>query len=49
MFLFDITNSDLTFGFMSETADIFIFGLFLIILAIGLRWILKQEKGKKDH
>ena len=49
MFLFEVSDSNLIFGFMSETADIFVFGLLLIILAIGLRWILKQEKGKNDN
>ena len=46
MFLFEVADSNLIFGFMSETADIFVFGLLLIILAVGLRWIFKHEKGK---
>ncbi len=49
MFLFEVADSNLIFGFMSETADIFIFGLFLILLAVGLRWIFKYERRKSDN
>ncbi len=49
MFLFEVADSNLIFGFMSETTDIFVFGLLLILLAVGLRWVFKHEKQKTEN
>lgn len=42
MILLQMTNQNLLLGFMPESLGLLIFGIGLIGLTIGLRWILKQ-------
>ena len=49
MYLFEVVSFSFIFGFTPDTADIFIFGLLLVFLAVGLRWIFKHEKQKTDN
>lgn len=49
MFLFDANVFVFIFGYTPDTADIFIFGLLLVFLTIGLRWILNHNGRKTDN
>ena len=49
MFLFVVTIFSFIFGLTPDKADIFIFGLLLILLTVGLRWIFNHEKRKTDN
>lgn len=44
MFLLEITNQNLLLGGMPESLGLLIFGIGLISLTIGLRWILKHSE-----
>jgi hypothetical protein len=41
-FLFEVVNQNLLLGFIPESLGLFIFGIGLIVLAFGLRWLLKR-------
>ncbi|MEP6901732.1 MAG: hypothetical protein ABJA66_08280 [Actinomycetota bacterium] len=43
-FLFDVTNRILLLGFMPESLSLLIFGIGLIVLAIGLRRLMKRSE-----
>ena len=49
MYLFESASFSFIFGFTPDTADIFIFGLLLVFLTVGLRWIFDYEKRKTDN
>jgi hypothetical protein len=42
MILLEITNQNLLLGFMPESLGLLIFGIGLIGLTVGLRWMLKH-------
>jgi hypothetical protein len=49
--LIDPPNGNLFFGYMSETQVVLVSGVFLVILTVGIRWIMRKhesdaEKGK---
>ncbi len=45
-FLFDVASRNLLLGFVPESLGLLIFGVGLILLTVGLRWIIKRnEKG----
>lgn len=46
MFLFYVTNEGFILGLIPESLEILIFGVGLILLAIGLRWLMKR--GEKN-
>jgi hypothetical protein len=47
-FLFDLTNWNLILGFVPESLGLLVFGVGLILLAIGLRAILKRSAKNTD-
>ena len=40
--LFDVASQGLILGFVPESVGVLIFGLSLILFAIGLRWFMKR-------
>lgn len=49
MFLFEAVVFNLIFGFIPDTAGIFILGLVIIFSTAILRWLLNYEKRKTDN
>jgi hypothetical protein len=45
-FLFEVINQNLFLGFIPESIGLLIFGIGLVLLTIGLRWIMKR--GEKS-
>ncbi len=48
MFLFQTSNSNYLFGYVSETEAILFFGVCLIILTIVIRWVLKKYEATQN-
>ena len=46
--LFEAGNENLILGFITEPLEVLIFGVFLVLLAIGLRSILKRAEKRAD-
>jgi hypothetical protein len=44
MILLQVTNQNLLLGVMPESLGLLIFGIGLVVLTIGLRWILKRSE-----
>jgi uncharacterized membrane protein len=42
MFLFYVTNEGFILGLIPEPLEVLIFGVGLILLTIGLRWLMKR-------
>ncbi len=42
--LLEITGRNLLFGFMPEKIGLFVFGIILIILAAGMRWLFDRKE-----
>lgn len=42
MFLFYAANKGFILGFIPEPLEVLIFGIGLILLTIGLRWLMKR-------
>jgi len=40
--LFEVAGQGLILGIVPETLEVLIFGLALVLLAIGLRWLMKR-------
>jgi hypothetical protein len=49
MILLEITNQNLLLGFMPESLGLLIFGIGLIGLTVGLRWMLKHGEENADR
>jgi len=53
VFLFDVVSQNLILGFVPESLGLLIFGVALVLLAIGLRWFMKRgeriEKSEIKH
>ena len=47
-FLFDVANQNVILGFIPESLGLLIFGVALILLTIGLRWIMKRSEKSAD-
>ena len=47
-FLFDVASRNLLLGFVPESLGLLIFGVGLILLTIGLRWIMKRNQKSTD-
>ena len=47
-YLMQATNQNLILGFMPESLGLLIFGIALIALTIGLRWILKKSESESN-
>ncbi len=47
-FLFEVTNRNLLLGFMPESLGLLIFGIALILLANGLRGLMKRVEKNAD-
>lgn len=49
-FLLEIANQNLLLGFIPESVGLLIFGVGLVVLTIGLRWIFNRvEAGKNER
>lgn len=48
-FLFEGTNGNLLLGYMPEPLGLLVFGIFLIILAVGLRWVFKKNENSESE
>ena len=46
--LLDSANQSLILGFVPESLGLLIFGIGLILLAIGLRWFIKRSEKNTD-
>ena len=46
--LVDTPNGNLLFGYLSETSTVLIFGVFLIVATVGLRWLLNKQDETVD-
>ena len=49
MILFELTNQNLILGFMPESLGLLLFGIGLIGLTIGLRWIFKHGEENANR
>jgi len=47
-FLFDVASQNLILGFVSESLGLLIFGVALVLLAIGLRWFMKRTERNTE-
>jgi hypothetical protein len=47
-FLFQVINQNLILGFIPESLGLLIFGVGLVFLTIGLRWIMKRGEKSVD-
>ena len=59
--LVDAPSGSLFFGYLSETETVLLFGIILVALTIGIRWVLKKyeesaektegviEKGEREN
>jgi hypothetical protein len=49
LFIFQAAKQNLLFGFIPESLGTLLFGVGLVLLAVGLRWIFKNiEKSAND-
>jgi hypothetical protein len=49
LFIFQAAKQNLLFGFIPESLDTMIFGIGMVLMAAGLRWIFKNiEKSASD-
>lgn len=48
VFLFDVASQNLILGFVPESLGLLIFGVALVLLAIGLRWFMKRTEENAD-
>ena len=44
--LLETTGKNLLFVFLPEKMSLFVFGILLVILAVGMRWFFDQKKAK---
>ena len=42
--LLEVTSKNLLFGFMPEKIGLFVFGILLIVLAVGMRWFFNRKE-----
>lgn len=47
--LFEAGNENLILGFITEPLEVLIFGVGLVLLAIGLRFVLKRGEKSADR
>ncbi len=47
-FLFDVASQNLILGFVPESLGLLIFGVALVLLAIGLRWFMRRTEKNAD-
>lgn len=47
--LINATNNILLAGFVPESLELFVFGVGLIIFAVGLRWLLNRHEKIKNQ
>jgi len=48
MFLFYITSEGFILGLVPEPVEVLVFGVGLILLTIGLRWLMKRSERKTE-
>ena len=47
--LLESQSGNLLLGYMPESVGLFVFGIVLIVLAIGLRWIFKRSENAESE
>ena len=44
--LLEMIGNNLLFGFLPEKMGLFVFGILLVLSAVGMRWFFDQKKAK---
>ena len=46
--IMEIPSGSLFFGYLSESQTVLLFGIILVALTIGIRWIIKKYEQSED-
>ena len=47
--LFEVVGQELILGVVPESFEVLIFGVALVLLAVGLRWLMKRGEANVRH